>query len=179
MDKAKHFENKEANEDITSRIIMKFFRHGEKEGGKAINEKTGEIKTNEELLLTEKGKEQAVGRSEENVDLSKNILNHAFGSSKERARQTAGLVMAGKVEGVKKDGTFEELQESIKNGSLAGGVTALENLDYNIDEKSEFGVEAYKHFYAGDYLKWLIEQSDQFAKDKGDEKAETFAGAHD
>lgn len=76
-------ENKESKETITSKIVLQFFRHAEKE--------LVEGKTDEEIELTDTGRKQAIEKSEDN-NISQSV---AFGSPRKRTQQTAGFVMGG------------------------------------------------------------------------------------
>jgi len=99
----KNFEHKENIEKITSKIDLRFFRHGEKEPSVSG-------KPDEEIQLTEKGRGQAIKKTEDE-DISQSL---AFGSSRKRAQQTAGLVMAGKLDEITGNESLDELKQKIK-----------------------------------------------------------------
>src|SRR3989338_3348594 len=96
-----NLESQESKENITSKIELRFFRHGDKESNKE--------KPDEEIELTETGRKQAVEKSED-TDISQSI---AFGSPRKRTQQTAGLVMGGSMEEIIGDETIDELKEKL------------------------------------------------------------------
>ena len=74
-------ENKE-NQEKKSLVALHFMRHGEKESDKT--------KSDNEIALTVKGKEQALGRSVSGSDINQSV---AFGSPRKRTQETAVLAI--------------------------------------------------------------------------------------
>jgi broad specificity phosphatase PhoE len=151
------FESQETKE-VSSEIALKFFRHSIKE-----NDKT---KHDAEIRLTEEGRDLA--RSNYDPE-TKNAV--AFGSSRKRAQETAGLIMSGsEAESLEK--MEEELNKDLNYGSKLG---VDKRLDFNSADESEYGKKLLESFFGGTYLKFLTEKSDSLARELGQEKAETYS----
>lgn len=158
------FEQKEIRENITSAIDLKFVRHGEKESVKG--------KPDEDIELTEKGRAQAVQKSEDK-DISQSV---AFGSPRKRTQQTAGFMMAGQLEEITGKESIEELKEKLNKELRMGSKIGIDKrLDFNIDFSTESGKRALEAFSKGEYLKFLVEQSDALAESLEDNDAETYS----
>jgi len=95
-------EQKETRE-ATSRIVLKFFRHGQKESTKEI--------ADNDILLTEQGRATAMSKAE--VDSIEQSV--AFGSPRIRTQETAILKMAGKSEDITGNESLDELKEKIND----------------------------------------------------------------
>ncbi len=155
--------NKENKERVTSKIELRFFRHAEKENDKS--------KSDQEIELTETGRKQAVEKSRD-VYISQAV---AFGSSRKRTQQTAGFVMGGKMDGITGSEDLEELEEKLNEGIKVGDKIGVdERLDFDIDPSTDFGKRALEAFMAGEYLKFLVEQSDNLAQVLGDSSPTTY-----
>ncbi|MBI3685440.1 N-formylglutamate amidohydrolase [Candidatus Azambacteria bacterium] len=164
MERLEDIQKSESHEEYTSKIELSFFRHGEKENNKS--------KSDLDIELTPVGKKQAKEKSD-----TKNMKQSvAFGSPRTRAQETAGFVMSGNQEGITGDESLEELREKVDKGLAKGSKIGVDRrLDFGIDFSSEFGVSALDHFKRGDYLKFLVEQSDRLAKESGDETSFTYS----
>ena len=128
----------------------------------------------EELELTSEGRAHAVAQAELE-DISQAV---AFGSPRARAQQTAGLAMAGASGGITGDETLAELREKLDHGFPNGKGSKLvidPRLNFVIDEKTEYGKQATKAFGDGNYLNFLVEQSDELAKQAGDKETTTYS----
>ena len=163
------FENKKNEErvkDYTSKIELVFIRHDEKE-----NDKT---KSNEEVRLTPAGKMRAKEKAEEdNIDQSM-----AFGSPIKRTQETSGLVMSGKLEEITGKETLEELKEKLdKDLPLKSGskIRVDNRLNIEVDSSSNYVKKAIEAIKSGKYLKFLVEESDQLAKEENDDKSSTYS----
>ena len=110
FEKQSNFENKEQLKDYTSKIELIFMRHDEKE-----NDKT---KGDEEVRLTPEGKMHAKDKALQD-DINQSM---AFGSSRNRTQETAGLVMSGKLKEITGTETLEELKSN-KEGSICWVLT--------------------------------------------------------
>lgn len=158
-------ETKESREQITSTIDLRIFRHAEKESDKN--------KTDKEIELTETGRKQAVEESEDK-DISQSV---AFGSPRKRTQQTAGLVMGGKLEEITGDENIEELKEKLDKELKVGSKIGIDKrLDFNIDFSTDIGKKVLEAVKNGNYLKFLVEQSDSFAKSFKNADTETYSG---
>lgn len=157
-------ENKERKEQITSTIDLRFFRHAEKESDKS--------KSDEEIELTETGRKQAVEKSEDK-DISQSV---AFGSPRKRTQQTAGLVMSGQLDEITGNESIEELKEKLNKEIKIGSKIGVDKrLDFNMDFSTEIGKKAFAAFKNGEYLKFLVEQSDALAESLKDRDMETYS----
>lgn len=158
-------ETKETREQITSTIDLRIFRHAEKESDKN--------KTDEEIELTETGRRQSVEKSEDN-DITQSV---AFGSPRKRTQQTAGLVMGGKLEEITGNESIEELKEKLDKELKVGSKIGIDKrLDFNIDFSTDFGKKVLEAVKNGEYLKFLVEQSDSFAESFKNADTETYSG---
>ena len=154
----------ESSEKYTSKIELSFFRHGEKENNKS--------KSDFDIELTPTGKKQAVDKS-----ATKNIEQSvAFGSPRARAQETAAFVMSGKREEIAGDESLEELREKLNTGLNKGSKIAIDKrLDFTLDGSSEYKEKAYTAFKKGEWLRFLVEKSDNLAEEIGDETSFTYS----
>ncbi|HEY5221310.1 MAG TPA: histidine phosphatase family protein [Candidatus Paceibacterota bacterium] len=159
-------EHNEAQEPYSSRIELSFMRHAQKE-------KAPE-KRDEDILLSPTGREQAMAKDRAaNVDQAV-----AFGTSRKRTRETAALAMAGGEDDIAGDETLEELQEKLDTDLKVGSKIGIdERLNFVLDETTEFGKEGYDAFNKGEYLKFLVENSDALAEKLGDKDSTTYSRA--
>jgi len=154
----------EREKNVTSSINLKFFRHAEKEKDKT--------KTDEEIGITETGKKQAIERSEEE-DLSQVV---AFGSSRKRTQQTAGLVMAGQLSEITGEESLDELKAKLAKDLRFGEKIGVDDrLNFYQDFTTEFGKKMLEVFSKQQFLKFLVEESDKLAYQLNDPKAETYS----
>ncbi len=160
-----NFENIVTKENVTSRIVLRFFRHAEKESDKN--------KSDEEIALTETGRKQSVEKSED-PDISQSV---AFGSPRKRTQQTAGFVMSGQLDEITGNEGIEELKSKLNKELGIGSKIAIDKrLNFNIDISTDFGKKAFEAFKNGEYLKFLVEQSDILAELLKDSSMETYSG---
>lgn len=158
-------ETKERREQITSVIDLRFFRHAEKELDKS--------KSDEEIGLTETGRKQAVEKSEDK-DISQSV---AFGSPRKRTQQTAGLIMGGQLDDITGDESINELKDKLNKDLKVGSKIGIDRgLDFNVDFSSSFGKKALESVKNGEYLKFLVEESDTLAESFKDITIETYSG---
>lgn len=157
-------ESIESKENVTSKIDLRFFRHADKESNKE--------KTDEEIELTEKGRKQAVEKSEDG-----NILQSvAFGSPRKRTQQTAGLVMGGSLDEITGNETIDELREKLDKELKVGSKIGVDRrLDFNVDFSTDFGKKALEAAKNGKWLKFLVEESDKIAEEFQDGGIETYS----
>ncbi len=164
--KSNSFEKESNQEHINSRIHLHFMRHGDKENDPN--------KANKKLLLSEKGRKQSKDTSKLQ-DITQAV---AKGSPNIRAQETAALHMAGQQEDViDKDLSFDELIKNIDAGREYGTKVGQDiRLDFPHDPTTAYSKEVDKTFEEGYYMKYLVEQSDQRAKELGDEVNVTYSG---
>lgn len=158
---------REAKEKFSSQIRLRFFRHSEKEAKK-------EGQTDEEIRLSAEGKKLSA-RKADIKDISQAV---AFGSPRKRAQETAGLVMAGKLDEITGEESLEELRAKVDNDLKVGSKIAMDKrLDFTLDSKSEYGKKVHGAFAEKKLLKFLIEESDQLAKELKVEGQTTYSGS--
>lgn len=158
----KNFENKEQIKDYTSKIELIFMRHDEKE-----NDKT---KSDEEVGLTPQGKMHAKEKAKQK-DISQSM---AFGSSRKRTKETAGFVMSGKLKEITGTETLEELKQKLNKGLLGSKIGIDERLNFEVDSDSNYGKKAFEAVKNEKYLKFLVEESDNLAKEENNDKSSTY-----
>ena len=154
----------EQQEEFSSKIELSFFRHGEK--------KNDREKSDFDIELTEEGKRQAVEKSEDgNPEQSV-----AFGSPRARAQETAAFVMAGSEEAITGEESLDELRGKLDKGLDKGSKVGVdERLNFDLDIETPYGEKAFESFKNGEYLKFLVEQSDQLAEKLSDGAGFTYS----
>ena len=165
MFEKQNFENIEQIKDYTSKIELIFMRHEEKE-----NDKT---KRDEEVRLTPTGKMRAKEKAVYD-DINQSM---AFGSPRKRTQETASLIMSGKLEEITGTETLEELKEKLdKDLSLESGskIRVDDRLNIEADSNSNYVKKAIEAIKKGEYLKFLVEKSDELAKEENDNKSSTY-----
>lgn len=117
--------------------------------------------------LTEEGIDKALEYYEPKEN------NMAFGSPKVRAQHTAASKVFGNIA---KAPNLAETKEII-DADLGYGthVGVDKRLDFNGDDQSEYGKKFYEAFNNGVYVKFLAEESDEYAKKVGDTEGSTCA----
>lgn len=150
--------SREQKEKYTSKIELNFFRHGDKESDKT--------KSDDEIRLNESGRGQAVDRS---VELKNPRLAKAMGSPRIRTQETAALVMLGKEKDMNPSEGAENVKEIASPGiSNSPRIVEDDRLNFFLDEATESGKVALDNFKKGNYIKWLVENSDADAEKNGD-----------
>lgn len=154
----------ETRREREPKIVLHFFRHSEKEKAPG--------KPDEKIRLSPRGRELA---KQEAVDT--NLLQAmAFGSSRDRTHETAFLKMAGQDDEITGEETLEELRAKIKKHVPVGSKIGLDDrLNFFLDETTDFGKKARAAFNSGEYLKFMVEQSDKLAKGLDDKFNSTYS----
>lgn len=163
MDKeqTQKFESKEGQEK--AEIILHLFRHGEKENDKTKSDTT--------IELTDAGKLYAQSLSIADTDMSQSM---AFGSPRNRALGTAGLVMAGSQDGITGTENSEELKQKLDEGREYGTKLLIDpRLNFELPPAGPYFDGLMAAFKGGTYLKYVVEQSDARAKELGFENHST------
>ena len=148
---------------------MGFMRHEEKEEEKE-NDKT---KSDEEVRLTPMGKIRAREKAEMD-DIGQSMT---FGSPRKRTQETAGLVMSGKLDDITGAESLEELKEKLdKDLPLESGskIRVDDRLNFEVDFASDYVKKALEAAKRGNYLKFLVEDSDRLAKEDNNNKSSTY-----
>ncbi|MCX6744471.1 MAG: hypothetical protein NTX82_03025 [Candidatus Parcubacteria bacterium] len=156
---------KERYEDASSVIELNFFRHGDKE--------TDKSKSDLEIELTKAGGKEAAAKSK-----TKNMgQSLAFGSAKNRAQQTAGLVMAGSSECITGEESLAELKKILGQELKVGSKIGIDkHLDYVIDMKRPYDQQVMAAFRKGEILPFLFNDSDRLAKAEDIKEGFTYSG---
>lgn len=159
------FEQKlEPKEQPTSRIVLEFFRHGEKESRKDL--------PNELLMLTPKGKQQAIKKGKElHAQLDVSV---AGGSPKRRTQETAGRAMLVERKDITPEMSLEEIEKIINSEQKYGKkIFSDSRLDFSLGGPITKKV---KEAVATDnLLNYVIYESDQDALDSKDEITFTYS----
>lgn len=165
MESEKFFNPENQEKKYTSKIDLHFFRHSIKESDPK--------KTNREQLLTEEGRKLAKEKSSSETNLGQSV---AFGSPRPRAQETAGFVMAGSRDEIIGNESLEELKAKIDKDLAVGSKIGIDaRLDFNDESDTPYGKEFYGAADRGEYLKFLVEDSDELAEKLGDKKASTYS----
>lgn len=147
-----------------SKVTLHFFRHGEPK--RDLN------KSNPEYELTEIGRKQAIEKSK-TIKIKNPDQARAFGSPRWRSMQTAGLVLTGdsSVE------SFKDLEVKLnQEKEVILKLDAKAKLNFHLDKNSPFGKEAYRAVFEDhDYLRFLVERSDELALKNDDKLASTYS----
>jgi len=155
----------EEPQEFSSKVSLEFFRHDEKE-------KTKSDQPDQEVALTEKGRKHARSLSK-TEDISQAV---AFGSPFRRAKETAAYVMGGEAMSLTGNESLEDLKKIIDTELKVGTkISADPRLGFNIDKETPYGREANAAFGRGEWLKFLVEKSDQMAGECGDNKSSTYS----
>lgn len=145
-----------------SKILLHFLRHGKK----------GKAEDDYKVRLTPEGRKEAVEKAEE-VNLKQAM---AFGSPRERAQESAALIMSGAEDNITGEESFEELKEKLNAGIEYGSkVFADKRLDFILDEKTPLGAKEMEAYLGKRWMPFLINESDKLAKELGDKETSTYS----
>ena len=152
----------EMEKQIETKIILEFMRHGKKEDDKT--------KANEELMLTPEGKAQAVAKGKELGPQPE--VSIAWGSPRKRSQETAVHVMLANEE-IDPDASLEEMEKLIaKEIKIGKKIIEDERLNFNIEGPA--GEEAEAAFKRGEYVPFLVKESDKLAIELDDKASSTY-----
>jgi len=167
------FSKMEREKEYTSRIVLSFLRHGEKEkapppGEEAAGDtavrltpagRKGALKAGAAFRLPEESMAQAVAK----------------GSPRLRAQETAGLVMAGAKKAITGDESLEELREKIDGDRKYGSKIGTDpRLDFSAGS-GEFGKQMMAAFKAGRLMEWLVNESDDVARKTHEKEGSSYS----
>ncbi len=154
----------EGHEAYSSKIDIRFFRHDQKE--------TDKTKSDLEIELTPDGRKHAKSLAED-TNLAQSV---AFGSPRKRTQETAGFVMAGSQEDITGNESFTELKAKIdKDVGFGSKIGVDPRLNFELEGDTEYVKEAVKAFKDGILMRFLIEKSDERAKETGDDVSSTYS----
>jgi hypothetical protein len=157
MPEQSHLEN-EPKEKAKTKIILEFFRHGEKEKAD---------KPENQIRLTEKGRVMATTRGKDIKPQPKVAI--AFASPRERAQETAGRVILANTRRIADNMTLEEMENLISNELKAGKKIVSDNrLDFQQDRNSPYGQRHLAEFKAGRIMDFMVNESDGLAQEMHD-----------
>lgn len=172
-------ENREYNEAFDSRIVLRIFRHANKE--KALTpedqERFNELVAEDPNLdkdywirLNNEGREQANASSDPSGDIEQSI---AFGSPRKRAQEVSLHVMAGQA-GVTPDMNFETAKEMVDEDlGMGSKVGSEKRLDFAAQGKTG---DAFNQAYMdGRTMEWLVKESDSSAIENKDKITSTYS----
>ncbi|MCA9351845.1 hypothetical protein KC866_00430 [Patescibacteria group bacterium] len=144
--------NLEKHENLESRILLKLFRHSIK-GEKQPDDR--------DVILSQEGRELAASKY---IDLENPTLAKIIGTDRIRTIETAGLIKDGDL-----DKTVEEtLSETGILGAPMAEVDRLDRLNFTVDAESATGKAGYEAYGKGEWLKWVVNESDQNVLENGD-----------
>ncbi len=148
----------EQKENYSSRIILNFFRHDDKESDSG--------KTNEALRLTNKGRAHAILQAK---TLKNPKLAKAFGSPKIRSQETAVLIMEGKNKNIDITAPADDLKDIAKPGLMGmPRIVADSRLDFYLDKEKGTGKLSLDAYKQGRYLEFIVKESDEAVKKNKD-----------
>lgn len=152
----------EPKEKIRTKVILELMRHSKKE--------TDPSKTDEEILLTGEGRALATERGRELQPQPE--VSMAYGSPKKRTQETAARAMlAGSIGNP--DADLEAIEEMVRD-HLKYGEKIREDKRLSFDISGPSGAEALAAFKAGQYLPYLLQESDRRAIETKDTVSSTY-----
>lgn len=157
----------ENEKSYTSREVLHMMRHDAKEKDPS--------KTDTTIRLTPEGRMHAHELASSETNINQSV---AFGSPRDRAQETAGHIMAGGQEDITGQETLEELKAKLDQEFSEGGASKIgvdPRLNFILDKGQPYADEVYKYFDAGQYLEYVVNQSDQRAVELGDETNFTYS----
>lgn len=150
--------------EFRSKINLRFFRHDEKESDPQ--------KSDHDIELTPKGRLHAKEQASE-TNLAQSV---AFGSPRRRTQETAGFIMAGQSEDITGAESFGELKEKIDKDLGYGTKIAIDpKLNFDMEADNEYVKEAMAAFKKGELMKFVVEKSDELAKETDDDRSSTYS----
>lgn len=143
-------EPKEIKEEVKSRVILRFFRHGKKEEAKLGQ-------SDYEVLLTQEGRIQAHEKGKK-IKPQKDV-SLAIGSPRRRAQETAARIMLAEEFGL--DKSFEEIEKKLEESFKIGKkIVEDPRLDFTTYEESSKAVKEKR------VLPFLVYESDNLILEK-------------
>ena len=160
-------EYREGEKQVETKVILEIMRHGEKE--------IAHDKSNEEIRLSEKGRNDAIEKGERrSPDINSSV---AWGGDKKRTQETAALVMlANEITDGKLDSnaSLEEINETVNKGLGFGKKIGIDNR-LSFYPNGPTGPDLQKSFKEQRLLNYLLEDSDKLAIEKVDKTTSTYS----
>ncbi len=157
----------EPRNDYTSRELLHFFRHDDKE-------KDPE-KSDEHMRLTPSGRIHAHEQASIDTNINQSV---AFGSPRERAQETAGHIMAGGDEQITGNETLEELKSKLDAELGVGSkIGSDRRLDFTVTKGTVVGDGCLTAYGEKRTLEWLVNDSDKLAAENNDTENTTYSKA--
>ncbi len=157
-------EQLESKEQLTSKIVLEFFRHGEKENKEGV--------ANESLMLTSEGRNQATKKGKElhpQPDVS-----IVVGSPRRRTQETATRIMLAEKEEITPEMSLDEIEEIINSEQKYGKkIIADSRLDFSLEGPIYKKVK--EAVNAKNLLNYTIYESDRDALDLKDKITFTYS----
>lgn len=166
QEQAENLASPEEAEKYTSRVLLHFIRHGEKE--------SDPNKLNRDLLLTPKGRQQGLEKGLSGLKAKPSAM--AFGSSMLRAQEMAGLQLAGaqRRDDITGEESFDELRAKVNEGVWGTKFASDPRLSFHFDTP-EFEAAAVAAYKKGRSLKFTVEESDQLAEKLNDQISSSYS----
>lgn len=168
----------ERRENYDSAIILRIFRHGDKEGLKDPLSKidqerldSGLISDKDYLLKLKKEGRSPAHTAGDETDIEQSI---AYGSPRERSQETAARVMVGPKSELNQEHDFHEIKDKLNEDLEFGSKIGMdERLNFNSTGPVGEGIN--RAYEKGETLKFVAEESDNLAKETGDDKSSTYS----
>ncbi|MBU4370233.1 hypothetical protein KKG58_05825 [Patescibacteria group bacterium] len=163
-----NIESGKEKENFDSKIFLSFFRHGEKPSKMAEGAGVGIIPESRKECI----KNAPDFGPENRKDIEQSI---GFGASSLRTLETAGFIMGGIKDEITGEENLEELKKKLDKEINIG--TKLSNeklLSFAFSKDSEVDQSLIQAAKKGDWLKFIVEKSDNMAQELKDKKAITY-----
>ena len=149
-------------EELEVEVFLKFFRHGPRETTPDIPDKHIEI--------TEEGRRRAREIGEKHG--SDASISVAFGSDRDRTKETAAHIMLARQKEISPNANLKEMEEKIEEFTPFKKITEDHRLSFYLNGAT--GLELKNAFKADQYLSVLINKSDDLAIEDGDKDTTTY-----
>jgi len=153
-------------EEYTSRILLHFIRHGQKE--------SIEGKPNFEMRLTEEGKQQSIDKGRKREVASPTAM--AYGSKMVRSQEEAifeWLAAAG-VEDLSVKESYEDMKVKVNQGLGYGSRVGVDKR-LGFKEEPAFQKLSEEAYNKKEGLKFMVEKSDDIVKDQKDKTSTSYS----
>lgn len=138
---------------VDSKVILEFFRHGNKEKMAGPDE---------QIILSEKGREQAQVKGQ--VLSPRSEVSLGFGSPRIRTQETAYRIMLAN-EDIVPDMSLEEIKKRISDEmGMVHMKKMIEDDRLNFALSGQVDVEGVQAYNEGRYLDWMLKESDTSAR---------------
>lgn len=164
FDQAPKIENNEKLPE--TKIDLHFFRHSIKSSDKVSAHDYN-------ILLSAEGRQLAKERAYDDVNMNQSI---AIGSKRIRAQETAAFVMAGSSDDITGTESISELKEKLDKDLKIGSKIGIDDrLNFRDDETTPLGKKLHEAIGRGEYVKFIVEESDRIAKETKDTSGANYS----